>query len=192
LAQNEEWGRDVAGEGVPTELTDEQLAVRAQQDPGAFAPLYRRYVTPIYAFCFQRLGTRELAEDATSQTFVKALAALPGYHAGSFRAWLYAIARHVVIDLQRVRPVVTLDDTPPVAGADLEAEVLRRASELDVRRLLAQLTPDQREVVELRLSGLNGPEIAEALGRSPGSVRALQFRAYQQLRSLLTTEEVTT
>lgn len=181
----------MAGEGVPTELSDEQLAARAQHDPVAFAPLYRRYVRSIYAFCYQRLGTRELAEDATSQTFVKALAALPGYRAGSFRAWLYAIARHVVIDLQRDRSVLPLDDAPPIAGDDIETEVLRRASDLDVRRLLERLTPEQREVVELRLSGLNGPEIAEALDRTPGSVRALQFRAYQQLRTLLTTEEVT-
>jgi RNA polymerase sigma-70 factor (ECF subfamily) len=190
LAQNEEWGRDVAGECIPIELSDEQLAAHAQHDPNAFAPLYQRYVRPIYAFCFQRLGTRELAEDATSQTFVKALAALPGYRAGSFRARHSAIARNVVIDLQRVRPVVTLDDAPPVAGADIETEVLRRAGDRDVRRMLEQLTPDQREVVELRLSGLDGPEIAEALDRTPGSVRALQFRAYQHLRALLTTEEV--
>lgn len=66
MAQKEEWGRDVAGERIPTELGDEQLAARAQHDPVAFAPLYRRHVRPIYAFCFQRLGTRELAEDATS------------------------------------------------------------------------------------------------------------------------------
>jgi RNA polymerase sigma-70 factor (ECF subfamily) len=180
----------VAGERNSSELSDEHLVARAQQEPVAFAPLYRRYVTPIYAFCYQRLGIRELAEDATSQTFVKALAALPGYRTGSFRAWLYAIARHVVTDLQRVRPVVTLDDAPPIAGDDIETEVVRRAGDRDVRRLLEQLTPDQREVVELRLSGLDGPEIAEALDRSPGAVRALQFRAYQQLRSILTSEEV--
>jgi DNA-directed RNA polymerase specialized sigma24 family protein len=53
------------------------------------------------------------------------------------------------------------------------------------------LTPEQREVVELRLAGLTGPEIAAAVGRSHGAVRALQFRAYQQLRTLLSTEEVT-
>lgn len=172
------------------EPDDELLATRAQRDPADFAPLYRRYVRSIYAFCYQRLGTRELAEDATSQTFVKALAALPGYRAQSFRAWLYAIARNVVTDLHRDRPVLPLDDAPSVAGGDLEAEVLQRASELDVRRLLDRLTLEQRDVVELRLSGLKGPEIAEALGRSPGAVRALQYRAYQQLRTMLATEEV--
>lgn len=179
------------GAGDQTEPEDEVQVERAQRDPAAFAPLYRRYVGPIYGFCYQRLGTRELAEDATSQTFVKALAALPGYRSSSFRAWLYAIARNVVTDLHRERSNVPLDDAIPVASDDLETSVLRRTSELDVRRLLERLTPEQREVVELRLAGLKGPEIAEALGRSHGAVRALQYRAWQQLRTLLTTEEVT-
>jgi RNA polymerase sigma-70 factor (ECF subfamily) len=180
-----------AGECTPTELSDEQLVLQAQSDPAAFAPLYRRYVTPIFAFCYQRLGARELAEDATSQTFVKALAALPAYRSSSFRGWLYAIARNVVTDQYRARPVVPLGDAPAPAGDDVEAEIARRTSELDVRQLLERLTPEQREVVELRLSGLKGPEIAEALGRTPGAVRALQFRAFQHLRQLLDPEQVT-
>lgn len=174
----------------PIELDDERLVAIAQEHTAEFAPLYRRYVRPVYAFCFQRLGSRELAEDATSQTFLKALAALPGYRSNSFRAWLYAIARNVVTDLHRERPNVSLDDVIPVASDDIETSVLRRASELDVRHLLERLTPQQRDVVELRLAGLNGPEIAEVLDRSPGAIRALQFRAYQQLRAILTTEEV--
>lgn len=178
------------GECNPIELDDEQLVARAQNEPAEFAPLYRRYVRPIYAFCYQRLGTRELAEDATSQTFVKALATLPNYRARSFRGWLYAIARNVVTDLRRERPVSPLNDLPLVAGDDPATEALRRTDEIDTRLLLDHLTPEQREVVELRLSGLNGPEIAEALDRSPGAVRALQFRAYQRLRALLATEEV--
>lgn len=49
-----------------------------------------------------------------------------------------------------------------------------RASEIDVRQLLSQLTPDQREVVELRLSGMTGPEIADILGRSAGAKRSMR------------------
>jgi RNA polymerase sigma-70 factor (ECF subfamily) len=169
---------------------DEDLAAQAQRDPAAFAPLYRRYVGPIYAFCFQRLGTRELAEDATSQIFVQALAALPGYRAGTFRAWLYAIARNVVADLHRARPTVQLIE-PDAASHSPDDDLLLREDEIDLRELLDRLTPEQREVVELRLAGLTGPEIAKALGRSHGAVRALQFRAYQQLRTFLSTEEVT-
>ena len=69
-----------------------------------------------------------------------------------------------------------------------EAIALHRDDERSVRNLLVQLTPDQRDVVELRLSGLTGVEIADALGKQPGAVRAVQFRAYQRLRELLSEE----
>lgn len=170
------------------ERDDEQQVALAQREPAAFAPLYRSYVGPIYAFCYQRLASRELAEDATSQVFVQALAALPGYRAGTFRAWLYAIARNVVTDLHRARSTVPLLESD---AASAVVDFSARDEALDLHRLLARLTPEQREVVELRLAGLSGPEIAEALGRTPGSVRALQFRAYQHLRTYLTADEVT-
>ena len=56
------------------ESDDAVLAARAAGDPAAFAPLYARYVRPIYRYCYRRLGTHEAAEDATSQVFAKVLA----------------------------------------------------------------------------------------------------------------------
>ena len=65
------------------QLDDEPgLIAAAQRDRRAFAPLYARYARPIYRFCYRRLGSHEAAEDATSQTFVKALAALDRYQGG--------------------------------------------------------------------------------------------------------------
>lgn len=179
------------GEREEAQLNDETLVERAQVDPAAFEALYDRYLDPIYAYCHRRLGARELAEDATSQVFVQALAALPRFRAQSFRAWLYTIAHNVVIDIHRLRPALPLIDDASLDGLVADGELDWRTSELDVRQLLAQLTPEQRDVVELRLSGMSGPEIAEILGRSPGAVRALQFRAYQHLRTLLASHEVT-
>ena len=72
-----------------------------------------------------------------------------------------------------------------------EDELLIADSERSVARLLAQLTPDQREVVELRLAGLSGAEIASVLGRNHGAVRGTQFRAYQKLREILAREGIT-
>jgi RNA polymerase sigma-70 factor (ECF subfamily) len=178
-----------AGNAEP--CTDQKLVERAQRNPAAFEPLYDRYLDAIYAYCYRRLGTRELAEDATSQVFVQALAALPKFRAQSFRAWLYTIARNVVIDIHRAKSPLPLIDDAEIDALTDDGEIDWRISELDVRRLLAQLTPEQRDVVELRLSGMTGPEIAEVLGRSPGAVRALQFRAYQHLRALLAANEVT-
>lgn len=170
---------------------DEALAARAKANPAAFAPLYQRYVRPIYLYCYRRLGSRELAEDATSQVFTKALAAMPRYRGDAFRPWLFTIAHHVVTDVYRRRkPTTPLDDAWEIAdGGDSPEEFAIAADgERNVRRLLTHLTPDQRDVVELRLNGLTGAEIATVLGKRPGAIRATQFRAYQRLRELITAE----
>lgn len=183
--------RGHSGDGVaPREAAaeEEALVERARRDPRAFAPLYVRYADPVYRFCYRRLGEPEAAEDATSQVFLKALAALPEYRSGSFRAWLFTIARNVVIDLYRERRIERLPETAPDPidpGPTPEEVMLRAESHLGVQALLAALSPEQREVVELRLAGLNGAEIAQVLGRSHGSVRALQYRAAQRLRDVL-------
>jgi RNA polymerase sigma-70 factor (ECF subfamily) len=169
---------------------DEALVASAKRNPAAFAPLYQKYVRPIYGYCYQRLGTHELTEDATHQVFVKALAALPRYRADSFRGWLFTIAHNVVADAYRRRPTMPLDAAwdVPDSGWSPEDAALMADGGHRLQRLLAQLTPDQREVVELRLAGLNGPEIAIVLGRRAGAVRATQLRAYRRLRELLTEE----
>src|SRR5918994_892011 len=81
--------------------TDPDLVARAQLDPRAFALLYGRYLDPVHQYCYRRLGTREGAEDATSQVFERVLKALPAYRGGIFRAWLFTIAHNVVTDSYR-------------------------------------------------------------------------------------------
>ena len=175
----------------PAAIDDEALAARAKQAPSAFAPLYQKYVRPIYAYCYQRLGNRELAEDATSAVFTKALAAMPKYRSDSFRGWLYTIARHVVADVHRRKPHAPIEDADSVIdrGRSPEESALATDAERRVRFLLSHLTGEQREVIELDLAGLTGAEIAQVLGRRQGAIRAAKFRAYKKLRTLLSPEE---
>lgn len=164
------------------------LALRARTEPEAFAPLYGRYVDPIYRYCYRRLGSREAAEDATSLVFAKALAALPSYRGGPFRSWLFAIAHNVITDgFRAARPTQPLaaateivDPAPTPEDLALVADGARW-----VQSLLAQLPAEQRRVVELRLSGLSGPEIGHVLGRSHVNVRSIQSRAIARLRALM-------
>ncbi len=166
---------------------DRRLVERARTDRRAFAVLYTRYVTAVHRYCYRRLGSREAAEDATSQVFVRALAALPTYRTNSFVGWLFAIARNVVADAyQSRRPTQPLDTALEIADdvPTPEETALRAEATRQLRRWLAALTPEQRACVELRVAGLAGAEVAAALGRSLGSVKMLQLRAIARLRAL--------
>ena len=181
--------RPATAAAFPETGDEAALVAAAKRDRRAFAPLYHRYAVRVYRYCYRRLGTREAAEDATSLVFTKALAALPTCREETFRSWLFAIAHNVIADRVRAPDgahapldvAVEIEDAAPSpeerAIADDEGRRLRA--------LLEHLTPDQREVVELRLNGLNGPETARVLGRSHGAVKVAQFRAYDRLRTLL-------
>ncbi len=186
LVQN----RPITGRSGDHEAEDASLVAMARHERAAFAPLYVHYVDPVYRVCLRRLGSKEAAEDATAQVFVKVLAALPSYReeSGSFRSWLFAITHNVLVDVERHRrPVDSLDLaaelTDPTGGP--EAAALAEESKQEVRAFLMAVAPDQRRVLELRLAGLTTAEIARALDRSPGAVRATQFRAVARLRSFL-------
>ena len=169
-------------------VDDAELVARAQVDRQAFALLYRRYLDPIHQYCYRRLGSREAAEDASSLVFTKAFAALPTYRAGSFRSWLFAIAYHVITDDLRARRVVAeLDAAAEVPDRGLTPEEVIMAADANssVVRLLDCLPAGQRRVVELRLAGLTGREVAAVLGCSLAAVKIAQVRAYSRLRGLL-------
>ena len=170
------------------EASDEALVALALGDRHAFGLLYDRYVGPVYRYCHGRLDDREDAEDAASLVFTRALAALPTYRGPSVRSWLFAIAHNVVLNARRDvhldRPlgaVIDLVDPGP-APDDVVAAAERRHS---VRQALVLLPEEQRRVVELRLAGLTGPEVAAALGRSHDAVRTTQRRALARLRVVL-------
>ncbi len=170
-----------------------ELVAVAQRDRSAFAPLYARYARPIYRYCYRRLGSHEAAEDATSQTFVKALAALDRYQGGTFRGWLFTIADRVATDLlRRRRPQSEIDSAIEIESNDPGPEETAIARELisTVQQVLELLTHDQQRIVALRLAGLTGPEIAAIMNKQLQAVKSLQFRAYARLRKLLGEEEV--
>jgi len=184
--------------GTAMELTalsesDEMLSVRAVTDPVAFTELYRRYVDKIFGFCLLRLGDRQRAEDCTSQVFTHVIEALPRFRPGNFRSWLFTIAYNEVVDSQR-RNRATL----PLEAAEFEQSERSGADDVEDRNLalieiqnhLSRLTADQRSVIEMRLSGLTGKEISQALGKSAAWVHTTQYRAVGRLRALMTGNEI--
>jgi RNA polymerase sigma-70 factor (ECF subfamily) len=166
--------------------TDAVLVARAQVDKAAFESLYLRYIEEIARFCYVRLRDEDAARDATQQIFVRAFTGLARYReTGHFRAWLYTIARHVLIDGESSRRhTLTLDAAsdivdPGPSPEDASAAALDRRALWDAVRRLPE---DQRMAVELRLAGLTGREIAAAMGRSHDAAKHLQLRAVEKLR----------
>ena len=166
----------------------------ARYDLAAFAPLYRRYLTPVYRYFYQRVASAEVAEDLTSVTFSRALGDLDHYKArGSFAGWLFGIARHVLLDhmraqyahddqedLQIVGTVGTML-TDPSPGP--EEQALRVEQNVRLRHLVDKLPDDQREAIVLRVFGeLSTKEVAAVLGKSEAAVKMLVHRGVETLR----------
>lgn len=172
--------------------SDESLAGRALADSAALTTLYLRYVDAIYRFFRLRTGNEMLAEDLTSQTFTQMLEALPRFRVERFRAWLFTIAHNVLIDShRRQRFSVPLEAAGDLHanGEDPETATINSLTGAELRSALSHLTADQRAVIDCRLLGLTGTEIAAALGKSLPWVHTTQYRALQRLRALMSEDE---
>ena len=176
----------------PAVMDDDAAAVvAALADPAAFAVLYRKYATDVYRYCYRRLGNRETAEDATSQIFTRAITGLQSIKGRPFRPWLFTIAHNTLVDLYRGTPQTSsLDQIPEREDPSPtpESEAISGEARSVVQLLLLQLPERDRQVIELRLAGLSGREIAEAIGASHGAVRVAHHRAIERMRQLLVPE----
>lgn len=167
----------------------------AQHDRAAFATLYRRYLEPVYGYCFYLLGDHHDAEDVTERTFLAAMAGLDRFRdtGATFRSWLFRIAHNQLANALRARarhrtaPLEAAGDPPAAddpAGLAEGADDARR-----LRRAISRLPDDRRQVVVLRfVDGLSAREVAAVLDRTPGAVRVLQHRALRDLGRILDEE----
>ena len=176
---------------------DEQLLVEAaQKDPSCFTELYEANFERVYAYIATRVRNRDEAEDLTAEVFHKALAHLGSFESrgAPFAAWLYRIAANVIADHSRERThraaqqgVMRTFEPAVEAAAPTELEEVERRARLF--RLVNALPHDQRLVVRMRFNEEKSVrEIAEALGKSEGAVKLLQFRALERLRTRMAGE----
>ncbi len=174
-------------------VQDEQALVRrAQQgDKEAFADLYESHFDKVYRYLTLKTGSRTEAEDMTQQVFVKAYRSIRSFKwkGPPFSSWLFRIAHNVMVDFfrrQAKRPTVPLNESLVAGGEDPMKVVELR---FDVERVAAatwRLTDAQQEVISLRFAGgLAIAEVAQAMGKSQGAIKALQHSAIAALRRLL-------
>lgn len=155
-----------------------------------FEKAYLNYADKIYRFLYWQTRDQALAEDLTGEAFSRAWRRWDSYRGGSMQAWLFQIARNLLIDYRRKKKEVPLDDSGAIIGS-LEQESLAakhaRADEIwRMHKAIDQLPDNLRGVTVLRfIEELSVREVAEVLGLSEGNVRVLQFRALRQLRGAL-------
>ena len=181
-----EGRKQITATTTPTQTAEAALVARAQDgDREAFAQLYSHLGPAVQRLALARLPA-SAADDATAETFIRAWKALPRYRNKGlpFVAWLYGIARNVIADVHRAaartQPTAEVEGTASVDPTDLQVE------RLDLQAAISKLPKRQRQVIELKyLAGLNNDEVGAALGKTPGAINAVQWRALQGLRQIL-------
>jgi RNA polymerase sigma-70 factor, ECF subfamily len=185
----------------PSEPTGElatvmDIVARAQGGDGdAFGELYDRYVDIVYRYIYYRVSNVTLAEDLTSETFIRALRRISSYtwQGRDFGAWLVTIARNLIADhfkSGRYRLELATSDLVE-AGADKseegpENEVLTAITNAALLEAVKTLGAEQQECISLRfLQGMSVAETAAIMGKNEGAIKALQYRAVKSLSRLL-------
>jgi len=182
---------------LPADITD--LVARVQAgDTSAFDGIYRRYYDPVFRFIWFRVTSRAVAEDLTSEVFLRALKRIGSFtwQGRDLGAWLITIARNIVADYYKSSryklEFLTGDvlDHHESVDQSIEGDPERAATDhLTNETLLAaidQLNPHQQQCIRLRfLQDLSVKEAADAMGIEEGALKALQFRATRSLYRLL-------
>jgi RNA polymerase sigma-70 factor, ECF subfamily len=167
-----------------SETSERRLIEAAQQDPARFGDLYELHFDRVYAYISRRLGDREAAQDVTSEVFHHALANLKHFEwrGAPFGAWLMRIASNAITDRWRRqnRESGQSSEIEAVSKDPSPEEIQHRAR---LFALVGTLPEDQRRVIEMRFAEEKSVrEIAQALGKTEGSIKQLQFRGIQKLR----------
>ena len=193
LSNNEDRERD---DIQKRDLVD--IASRARsRDPGAFAEIFDLFFEKLRRYAYYRTGDMQLAEDLASETLTSGLESIDRFRdkGGSIGAWLFGIERNLVARqkevIGRAEFVQIGDDMPADEEGMTETLVIDRLTHEQLYTALSRLPEEQRDVVLLRfMEQYDVKTVARIVGKKPGAVRALQFRAISNLRALLETGEL--
>ncbi len=169
-------------------------------DNEAFGRLYDEYAQLVYRYVLFRVSDHCLAEDITSETFLRALRRIASvsYQGRDVAAWFITIAKNLILDhakSSRTRlevPTSEPADSPAARGNPQfgpEHQVLAEVTHRELWHCVRRLNPDQRECIRLRfITGMSVTETALAMHRNEGAIKALQHRAVRRLAQLLSAE----
>lgn len=159
----------------------------------AFEAIYEALASPVAGYL--RMNGVADVDEVTNEVFLQVHQALGGFTGdwAGFRSWVFTIAHHRMVDearRARRRPSLVLTEVvaePPPGNA--EGDAMEALSDERVRSLLDRLSPDQRQVLLLRIvADLSLVEVATALDKTVGAVKSLQHRALAALQRSLEQE----
>ncbi len=169
-------------------MTEEDAVVRCQEgDRDAFRYLVEQYKDVLYGTAYLMTHNRALAEEQVQEAFLSAWRGIKGFQRGRpFKPWLMRILVNSVLGQQRRRTVATEpleESTTAEQGAGLEDLVEALEDRAAVRRALAALSPEHRQVLVLRyFADLTLPQVARAIKVREGTVKSRLHRALGQMR----------
>jgi RNA polymerase sigma-70 factor (ECF subfamily) len=195
LADSPAYAPSSGGPSPQDEHDPEATRLRAlvdlakEGDAEAFGQLYDHYMSGVFRFIYYRVGSQQVAEDLTSETFVRGLRAIQRFNwqGKDFGAWLTTIARNLVADhfkSSRSRLEIVTETIPEgkTHAASPEHEVLALISNEILFEAVGSLPSEQRDCILMRfIQGLSIAQTAAALGRSEGAIKQLQLRAVRSL-----------
>ena len=176
------------------EYTETELLTKAKAfDQDALAEIYDRYSTALYQYAYRQTGNQQLAEDCVAETFTRFLKVLKKKKGPKnyLRAYLYRVAHNWITDQFRSKVTIIdgyeehmelIENEQP----GVETAVLDMLKAEHLRKLLRQLSPDQRQVIVLKhLEDMKNQEVAEVMDKTVGSIKALNSRGLANLRKLI-------
>jgi len=175
---------------------EQKLLQGAQRgDKKAIADLYDTHYRAVYNYIFYRVSDLQVAEDLSAEVFIRMINKLPAYidRGRPFLAWLYTIARNMLIDHYRIEDK---KEETPIKEEVLEDQILNpdqqvqdRQTEDCFREAMKLLPETQRQLLVYRfINGFSTPKIIQLLNKSDRAVRSLQHRALRSLEKVLVEE----
>lgn len=175
---------------------EQDLIQKAQREapedqPGAdaaFTKLYEFYLPKIYGYIYKRVGKREIAEDLTSQTFLKMVENLKRFRGRHFKSWLFKIATNSIIDYYRMSrpaaPITEYEDLPENSpGPVQQTEQMQNREK--VLAVLALLPEKYQRVLHLKFfADLSNEELAVSLKITENNLGVLIYRALKSFKKL--------
>ena len=178
-------------------ISENELVIRAiRRDQTAFTALYELCVDQVYRHIYYRVSSHTDAEDITQEVFVRAWKAIAKYkRTGTpFVAWLITIAGNLIIDHYRRQKMIVLTNEIPENQPDQQILDPEKQAEVDfnkatIKKAVLKLKGDKQRVIMMHfIDGLSYGEVAQALNKSEGAIRVIQYRALNDLRRWLKRE----